>query len=78
MMLNKRFDQFVRDIVGEEQYFTLRNTNGYRLAMKQFDSTIKTGFRTVDDEDCYINFPLANLRDDPDNHIRANCLTLTG
>jgi hypothetical protein len=78
MMLNKRFDQFVRDIVGEKQYSTLKETNGYRHAMEQFDSTIKTGFRSIGDKDCYTNFPLANLKDDPDNYIRAKCLTLTG
>ena len=56
----------------------LQDTNGYRLAMKQFDESIKPGFRSRDDEDQYINFPMANLKDDPSKKIKSNCITLTG
>ena len=78
LMLNKRFEEWVKNIVGERAYIELRETNGYRLAMKQFDESIKPAFRSRDDEDQYINFPMANLKDDPSKKIKSNCITLTG
>jgi len=45
--------------------------------MKQFDESVKTAYVTGSEEVYYINFPLANLDDDPENAIQANCLTLT-
>ena len=78
LMLNKRFEEWVKNIVGERAYIELRETNGYRLAMKQFDESIKPAFRSRDDEDQYINFPMANLKDDPTKKIKSNCITLTG
>ena len=77
-MLNKRFAEWVKNIVGDRAYVELKDTNGYRLAMKQFDESIKPGFRSRDDEDQYINFPMANLKDDPSKKIKSNCITLTG
>ena len=77
-MLNKRFEEWVKNIVGERAYIELRETNGYRLAMKQFDESIKPAFRSRDDEDQYINFPMANLKDDPSKKIKSNCITLAG
>lgn len=68
----------MKNIVGERAYIELRDTNGYRLAMKQFDESIKPAFRSRDDEDQYINFPMANLKDDPSRKIKSNCITLTG
>ncbi len=78
LMLNKRFEEWVKDIVGERAYIELRETNGYRLAMKQFDESIKPAFRSRDDENQYINFPMANVKDDPAKRIKSNCITLTG
>ena len=78
LMLNKRFEEWVKNIVGERAYIELRETNGYRLAMKQFDESIKPGFRSRDDEEVYINFPMANLKDNPAKRIKSNCITLTG
>ena len=77
-MLNKRFEEWVKNSVGERAYIELRETNGYRLAMKQFDESIKPAFRSRDDEDQYINFPMANLKDNPSKRIKSNCITLTG
>ena len=78
LMLNKRFEEWVKNIVGERAYIELRDTNGYRLAMKQFDESIKPAFRSRDDEDQFINFPMANLKDNPSKRIKSNCITLTG
>ena len=77
-MLNKRFEQWVKDVVGERAFFELKETNGYRLAMKQFDEIIKPSFRSRDDEDQFINFPMANLQDNSAKGIKSNSITLTG
>ena len=77
LMLNKRFEEHVRNIIGDDQYATLVKTKGYGHAMEQFDKSVKTAFRSTDDE-FFINFPMANLRDDPDNGLQSNCLQLTG
>jgi hypothetical protein len=60
-MLNLRFEQWVKDIVGEKAFLDLRETDSFRLAMKTFDENIKPGFRSRDDEEQYVNFPKANL-----------------
>ena len=77
-MLNLRFEQWVKDIVGEKAFLDLRETDSFRLAMKTFDENIKPGFRSRDDEDQYVNFPKANLTDDPNKGLKANCITVTG
>ncbi|MCJ1283392.1 hypothetical protein MMC26_002720 [Xylographa opegraphella] len=76
--LNRRFEQAVKDVVGEDQFYHLRKTKGFEEAMLQFDRTIKTAFRGAADEEWYVNFPMANLQDDPANNIQANCWNLKG
>jgi hypothetical protein len=76
--LNKRFAQVVKDLVGEDQYFYLRKEKGFEEAMKQFDKHIKTAFRGDPDEDFYVNFPMANLNDDPACRLIANCWNMKG
>ncbi|KAL9040436.1 MAG: hypothetical protein Q9214_004488 [Letrouitia sp. 1 TL-2023] len=77
-MLNKRFEEWVKSIVGEKAYIKLKGTTGYRLAMKQFDENIKPAFRSRDDEDQYISFPMANLKDSVTKGIKSNSIILTG
>lgn len=78
MMINRRFEQWIKDSVGDRAFIDLRETNGYRLAMKQFDEVIKPGFRSRDDEEQYVNFPKAGLKDKPSRGVSANTITLTG
>jgi hypothetical protein len=77
-MLNLRFEQWVKDVVGERAFFDLKETDAFRLAMKQFDESIKPGFRSRDDDDQYVNFPMANLADYPAKGLKSNCITMTG
>ena len=76
--LNKRFEQVVKDVVGEDQFYYLQKTKGFDEAMTQFDRSIKTAFRGGLDEDYYVNFPMAQLQDDPMNNIQDNCWNLKG
>ena len=77
-MLNKRFEEWVKTVVGERAYLDLKEQDSYRLAMKTFDENIKPGFRSRDDEDQYVNFPKANLKDDPAKGLQSNTITVPG
>lgn len=76
--LNKRFEEAFKAVVGEDQFFRLRKTKGFEEAVSQFDKSIKVAFRGGVDEEYYVNFPMANLRDDPLNNIQANCWNMKG
>ena len=77
LIVNKRFREFVKDIVGEETFFALRKTKAFAMAMKQFDQEVKPNFLAKPDKSWHVNFPMAKLPDDPANKLEANCLELT-
>jgi len=76
--LNKRFEQAVKELVGEDQYYHLRKTRGFEQATLHFDRSIKTAFRGSEDEEHYVHFPMAKLQDDPANNLASNCWTMKG
>ena len=79
LMLNKRFEEAIKNAVGEEQYFSLKKTESYRLAMSQFDNTVKTAFNPFlqpKDHIDFVNFPMSGLKDDPANNISSNCFSV--
>jgi hypothetical protein len=76
--LNKRFEHAVRLLVGDDQFPKLQKTKGFEQAMQQFDRSIKTAFRGDPNEDYYVNFPMANLNDDPKNNLESNCWNMKG
>lgn len=76
--LNMRFEQAVKQLVGQTQFARLQKTKGYEQAVNQFDKHIKTAFRLEDaNEEYHVNFPMGKLRDDPANNLEANCWTMT-
>jgi hypothetical protein len=77
-MLNKRFEEWIRTVVGDRAYLDLQETDAYRRVMKTFDEIIKPSFRSVDDEDQYVNFNKANLKDDPAKGLQNGSITVTG
>lgn len=79
-MVNKRFEEAIKTAVGEEQCFGLRKHRSYRIAMQFFDESVKPKFNPYeqdDDEVYYVNFPMAGLKDDPENNISSNCFNVT-
>jgi hypothetical protein len=76
--LNKLFAEAVKNLVGEDQWFTLRKTKGWTQAESQFDKSVKLEFRGKPDEDYFINFPMAELPDDPTQNLKSNCWNITG
>jgi hypothetical protein len=78
LSLNKLFAEAVRNLVGEDQWYYLRKKKGWAQAQAQFDKTVKLAFRGKSDEDYFINFPMAELEDDPAQNLMSNSWNITG
>lgn len=79
-MINKRFEEAIRNAVRDDQYLFLRKHKSYRLAMQCFGESVKPVFNPFDksaDDVYYVNFPIAGLDDDPANNISSNCFNVT-
>ena len=76
--LNQRFGEAVRSLVGEDKYSELRKTEGYRLALESFDRDVKRRFNGGLQEEYLIGFHMANLEDDEDECLQANCWRIKG
>lgn len=76
--LNQRFGEAVKTLVGEDKFVELRKTEGYRLAMETFDRDVKRRFSGDVREEYLISFPMADLDDDEDESLRANCWRIKG
>ena len=76
--LNKRFEQAIKEVVSEDQFFHLWKTKGFEEAMLQFERAIKTAFRGDPEEEFFVNFPMAQLQDDPENNILGSCWNMKG
>ncbi|KAB8304154.1 hypothetical protein EYC80_003573 [Monilinia laxa] len=71
--LNKRFEEAVRELVGEYQFHALRKTRGFSSAVEQFDLSVKTAFRGKGDKNYLVDFPMAKLQDDEHRNLSFNC-----
>lgn len=76
--LNQRFAAAVEDLVGDLQWIKLKTSKAWSFAEKQFDQEIKIAFRGELDEEYFVNFPMADLWDDPDNGLKQSTWRLTG
>jgi hypothetical protein len=77
MGLNVRFAAEVQALVGEEQWRILQGSRGWANAKKQFDQEIKKSFNGDASQDFFVNFPLANLDDDPERGLQSNSWIMT-
>ncbi len=76
LILNKRFEEAVKNLVGDEEFLELKKTEGFADAVKQFDREVKPAFCGDKDQAWNVNFTMGNLQDDPASNIQANCLRL--
>ena len=76
--LNQRFGEAVRDLVGDEEFASLRLTKGYNLAVNNFDREVKKSFRGSNDEEYFVNFPMTTLQDDKEAGLQNSCWRVTG
>ncbi len=70
--LNKRFEEAIFEVIGQDQYYRLQKTSGFEAAKRQFDQVIKPSFTGDPLERFYVNFLGADLQDDPIAHITHN------
>lgn len=76
--LNKRFEETVRNVVGDDQFANLKKSVGWAKALNEFDKNIKTAFAGDVTDTYYVNFPKASLEDDPDENLISNCWEMSG
>lgn len=76
--LNKRFEETVRGVVGDEQFVSLKKGVGWAKALNEFDKNIKTAFAGDATDVHYVTFPKAELEDDPDEKLISNCWEMSG
>lgn len=76
--LNKLFEETVKNLIGSEQFASLKDSVGWSKALNEFDKTIKTGFNGDLADIHYVTFPMAKLEDDHSNGIYGNCWEMTG
>lgn len=77
-MLNKSFEEEVKQTVGDNAFPGLKKTQGYQSALREFDLVHKLSFRGQDDADRYVSFPMANLKDNIAKGLIKNSMTLSG
>lgn len=71
--LNNRFEEALKAVLGEEEMLRVKKTKAGIHASRQFDREIKRRFKGKGTEEYFVNIPLADLEDDPDNRIECNC-----
>ncbi|KAJ4387858.1 hypothetical protein N0V93_008461 [Gnomoniopsis smithogilvyi] len=76
--LNKRFEETVRNVVGDEQFLNLKKSVGWIKALNEFDKNIKTAFTGDTSEAHFVTFPKAELEDDLDEGLISNCWEMSG
>ncbi len=77
-MLNRSFEEVIKQAVGEDAFLGLKKTEGYRNALREFDVAHKLSFRGPGDSERYVSFPMANLNDNKAKGLVKNCMTLSG
>ncbi|KAH8128631.1 hypothetical protein LI328DRAFT_160353 [Trichoderma asperelloides] len=66
-----------RMLVGKEQWRVLQSSKGYNYAAKYFDRDVKRNFMNNEDDEFFVTFPMARLRNDPDRGLESNCWSMT-
>ena len=75
-MLNRRFEDYIKNVVGEADFLKLRESGALSRAMKHFNDYVKPGFYSSKDEESYINFPKAGLPENPEKGLSKDTITV--
>lgn len=75
--LNKRFEEAVKNVIGEEEFIRIKKTKSWFRANIQFDREIKPAFRGKPSEEYFVNFPMADLEDNPASGLESNTWRMT-
>ncbi|KAI4255015.1 MAG: hypothetical protein L6R42_006950 [Xanthoria sp. 1 TBL-2021] len=77
LMINRRFEDHIRIVMGEKEFLRVRETAAYAQAMQHFNDNIKPGFDTSQAGEHYVNFPKAGLKDNPAKGLSKDTITIT-
>ncbi|KAI0840408.1 actin-like ATPase domain-containing protein [Hypoxylon sp. FL0890] len=78
LVLNNRFTERVRNLVGDKQWELLKKSIGWSKALNEWDKFVKRAFQGDPEEEYYVTFPQAKLEDDPEQGLADNCWTMPG
>lgn len=70
--LNNRFEEKVRELVGEAHFNDPKNSAGLRGVLNKFESVVKQGFLGLDDEPTIFDFSGMMLKDDQQKGLENN------
>ncbi|KAF5561842.1 Hsp70 family heat shock protein [Fusarium phyllophilum] len=76
--LNRRFAEAVQNLIGDEEWFRLKNHEAWPLAERQFDQSIKTAFNGDLEDEYIVNFPGAYLEDDDEERLLRDTWFMSG
>ncbi|RBR08073.1 hypothetical protein FVER53590_00133 [Fusarium verticillioides] len=76
--LNRRFAEAVQNLIGDEEWFRLKNHDAWPLAERQFDQSIKTAFNGDLEDEYIVNFPGAYLEDDDEERLLRDTWYMSG
>lgn len=76
-MLNRKFEDLLKQVIDEEEFFKLRRTDVFRRAMLKFDEDIKPNYVSTSQKSYLIDFQGTRLTDQPKLNLKGNCFTLT-
>jgi hypothetical protein len=77
--LNEGFEGVVRDLVGEDQWLSLRGTRSLEQAARKFNKTIKLQFGGDVNERYSVGFlPTPSLKDDSAKDLKRNLWRMKG
>ncbi|KAF7943848.1 uncharacterized protein EAE97_005918 [Botrytis byssoidea] len=71
--LNNRFQEKVKELVGEAQFNDPMNSRCFRFAWEQFETSVKRDFLGLGDRANYLHFLGAKLKDDQPKGLENNC-----
>jgi hypothetical protein len=66
----------VKRVLDEDQFSKICKSEVFDEALQQFDQEIKREFRGVEGERYRLDFPMANLKNDPINNLISNSWTM--
>ena len=76
--LNKRFEEAVKNVIGDEEFFRIKKSKAWFRALTQFDREIKPAFGGKSKEEYLVNFPMADLPDNPSSGLERDVWKVTG
>ncbi|KAJ6786294.1 hypothetical protein PWT90_00834 [Aphanocladium album] len=78
MFLNTGFKEAVKEIIPSDKWQSFKGSKAMATAEKQFDMVIKRDFQGILEEDFYVNFTRANLKDDPSHGLISDVWEMPG